>query len=255
MKGSFRKVLLVVFSLLLVGSTAACLPDSQRSQRDGVVDPGAAVPSSGGAFDWEMSKGETIHVMLNQHPYAEAIIERLPEFEKKTGIRVRYSVTPESNYFDKLTVSLNARNGRPDVFMTGSYQLWEFLFSGYVQELDPFIRDKGKTSPDYDPEDFFEGVLNGNRWNMKVGQPVGTGPLWAVPLGFEVNVLMYNRRALDKVGADPPKTFDELIETASKLNGWNGEGSYGIAVRGTRSWATIHPGYMTAYSMAGAKDF
>jgi multiple sugar transport system substrate-binding protein len=254
-KGSFRKILPVVFSLLLVGSTAACLPDVQRSQRDGVADPGAAVPSSGGAFDWEMSKGETIHVMFNQHPYAEAIIERLPEFEKKTGIRVRYSVTPESNYFDKLTVSLNARNGRPDVFMTGSYQLWEFLFSGYVQELDPFIRDKGKTSPDYDPEDFFEGVLNGNRWNMKVGRPVGTGPLWAVPLGFEVNVLMYNRRALDKVGADPPKTFDELIETASKLNGWNGEGSYGIAVRGTRSWATIHPGYMTAYSMAGARDF
>lgn len=255
-KGSLRRVLMGACSVLLLWSTVACISDPQQNSRVEAVDgSGSVQPSSGGPFDWERSKGQTIHVMFNQHPYAEAIIERLPEFEKKTGIRVKYSVTPESNYFDKLTVSLNARNGNPDVFMTGSYQLWEFLFSGHVQELNSFIKDKGRTSPDYHPEDFFEGVLKGNRWNMKVGQPVGTGPLWAVPLGFEVNVLMYNRRALDKVGADPPKTFDELIETASKLNGWNGGGSYGIAVRGTRSWATIHPGYMTAYSMAGAKDF
>src|SRR5690606_24361934 len=53
----------------------------------------------------------------------------------------------------------------------------------------------------------------------------------------------------------PPKTLDELIEVAEKLEGWNGEGSYGVGVRGTRSWATIHPGYMTSFSNHGAKDF
>ena len=30
---------------------------------------------------------------------------------------------------------------------------------------------------------------------------------------------------------------------------------YGIAVRGSKSWATIHPGFMTMYSRFGLKDF
>ena len=30
---------------------------------------------------------------------------------------------------------------------------------------------------------------------------------------------------------------------------------YGIGVRGSRSWATIHPGFLSAYSNFGQQDF
>lgn len=212
-------------------------------------------PSNTQGFDWKMASGAEINVMLNQHPYAEAIIERLPVFQDLTGIKVNYSVTPEESYFDKLTTALNSRNGNPDVFMTGSYQIWEYASAGYMQELDEFIHDPSKTSPDYDIGDFYEGILGGDRWDLKPGHAVGTGTQWGIPLGFESNVLVYNKRAFEQLNLKVPETFDELIETAEKLNGWNGPGSYGIAVRGTRSWATIHPGYMTAFSNHGAKDF
>ncbi len=59
----------------------------------------------------------------------------------------------------------------------------------------------------------------------------------------------------DEKGIKVPTTLDELAELAAKLKGWNGPGSYGVAVRGTRNWATIHPGYMTSFTAAGAKDF
>jgi multiple sugar transport system substrate-binding protein len=258
---AMKSIILLVVTALLV-FLAACSSGGKSSSpspsASGGASPGASSPQAAaddGAFDWKKHSGEQIDVMLNQHPYAEAIVDRLPQFEELTGIKVNYSITPEENYFDKLTTALNARNGNPDVFMTGSYQLWEYAPADYIQELDSFVNDPSKTDSGYDINDIFKGILDGDRWDLVPGHAVGTGNLWALPLGFESNVLIYNKRALESIGAEPPKTFDELIEIGEKLNGWNGEGSYGVAVRGTRSWATIHPGYMTAFSMSGAKDF
>ncbi|MBO1515527.1 ABC transporter substrate-binding protein [Metabacillus bambusae] len=250
-----RKFLIPVISIMLVIMAAACSSNTQSSAGSREKAEKTDLKELDG-FDWKRFNGEEINVMLNQHPYAEAIVERLPEFEELTGIKVNHSVTPEESYFDKLTTALNAENGNPDVFMTGSYQLWEYAPAGYIQELDSFISDENRTNEDYDADDFFEGVLDADRWDLTPGHEVGTGNLWAVPLAFELNLLHYNKRAFEEAGITaPPKTFDELIEVASKLEGWNGEGSYGVGVRGTRSWATIHPGYMTSFANHGAKDF
>ncbi|MBV9673233.1 MAG: sugar ABC transporter substrate-binding protein [Verrucomicrobia bacterium] len=206
-------------------------------------------------FDWKQASGVKLVVMLNKHPYADAIIKKLPEFKELTGIDVEYTETPEENYFDKLTTALASKNGNPDVFMTGTYQLWDYATSGYMEPLDQYLNDPAMTNPGYDIKDFFQGVLNGGKWNLKPGSPVGTGQQWALALGFETNILAYNKKYFDEKGIQVPKTFDELYDLAKKLKGWNGPGSYGVAVRGTRNWATIHPGYMTTFSGAGAKDF
>src|SRR3989337_2016509 len=52
----------------------------------------------------------------------------------------------------------------------------------------------------------------------------------------------------------PPKNLAELLETAAKLTKDLG-GPYGIGVRGSRSWASIHPGFLSGYSNFGEKDF
>lgn len=248
-----KKSWLISLILVTAFTVAACA--SNESASDSGAEPDEAETGSAEAFDWKMADGTTIEVAFNQHPYADAIIEKLDEFKELTGITVDYSVTPEENYFDVVTTALNAKNGKPDVFMTGSYQLWEYAPAGYIQGLDEFLNDPSKTSPDYDASDFLEGVIQSNRWDLTPGNPAGEGELWAIPIGFETNVLAYNKRAFEENDLEVPTTFEELIETAEKLQGWNGPGSYGIATRGTRSWATIHPGYMTAYSMHGAKDF
>jgi multiple sugar transport system substrate-binding protein len=255
-----RKSFIIIIAFMMITVFTAC--SSNNSNNSNSTQPASAAGNESASnvsankeFDWKQFSGQEIEILFNQHPYAEAIIQRLPEFEKLTGIKVKHSTTPEENYFDKLTTALNSRNGNPDVFMTGSYQLWEYAPADYIQELDSFLKDPSKTSPDYDVNDIYEGILNGDRWDLVPGHSVGTGNLWALPLGFEASVLIYNKRAFADKGIAPPKTFDELIKTAELMNGWNGDGSYGVAVRGTRSWATIHPGYMTAFSMNGAKDF
>jgi multiple sugar transport system substrate-binding protein len=49
--------------------------------------------------------------------------------------------------------------------------------------------------------------------------------------------------------------MNELLELCEKLNEFDGKGTYALAIRGSRNWATIHPGYMTTYVNYGAKDF
>lgn len=261
MKKLMPVILVIAISMVVAGCSSGSSSRGNGGDNSSKEDVGEQENQTSGIpemsqddYDWKKFSGETINVMLNQHQYQEAMVKKIEDFENKTGIKVKYSVTSEDNYFDKLTTALNAKNGNPDVFMTGSYQIWEYAPSGYMQNLDKFF-DKA-VAPDYNKEDFFEGVINADKWDLKTGSKVGTGHLWALPIAFEMYTLTYNKRAFEKVGLDsPPKTFDELIDYGEKLNGWNGENSFGIGVRGTRSWATIHPGYMTSYTNAGAKDF
>ncbi len=51
-----------------------------------------------------------------------------------------------------------------------------------------------------------------------------------------------------------PRNLAEMSETAAKLTKDLG-GPYGIGVRGSRSWATIHPGFLSGYANFGEKDF
>ena len=216
---------------------------------------GASARAEGLKFDWKQASGSKIAIAFNRHPYADAIIQRLPKFKELTGIDVSQEVTPEENYFDKVTTSLSARTGTPDVFMTGVYQTWDYASSGRIEPLDKYLDDAALTSPDYNPKDIFESIFNGGKWDLKPGDPTGTGNLYSLPLGFELYCLAYNKGYFDEKGLKPPETLDELIELSAKLKGWNGPGSYGVAVRGTRSWATIYPGYLSTFSSAGAKDF
>ena len=179
----------------------------------------------------------------------------MKDFENLTGIKVEYTTTPEENYFDKLNTALSSRSGTPDVFMTGAYQVWEYAPAGYMQALEDYISDPSKTDPNYNFADFYPAVAGALQWDLKAGDKVGSGSQWALPMGYELNTLCYNQKALKEDQVKEIATTDGLAKVAKSLKGWNGANSYGIAVRGTRNWATIHPGYMSLFGTWGAQDF
>lgn len=241
-------------ALLLYSCDSGNKQSHNRSSGDKSLRQAQEVAGTGG-FRWDMASGSAIKVLLNQHPYSEAIIKKIPDFEKVTGIRVEYAITPEENYFDKVTTSLNSRTGDPDIFMTGAYQIWEYAGADFIQNLDPFIQDSNLLSPDYDIEDIYPGVLGTLRWDLVPGHMTGRGPLWALPLGFELYSLAYNKKVFEKFGLTPPKTMEELITVCEKLREFDGKGTYPIALRGSRNWGTIHPGFMSTFANYGARDF
>lgn len=207
-------------------------------------------------FDWKAHSGKSIKLLLNKHPYADAMIANLEAFKTLTGMNVTYDVFPEDVYFDKVTAALSSGSSEYDAFMTGAYMTWTYGPAGWITDLNDWINDPAKTGPQFAWDDYIEGVKKSCAWNGQPGGALGSDDAkqWCLPWGFEQNNITYNKAMFDKAGVQPPNNLDEMLEVSAKLTKDVGGGVYGIGVRGSRSWATIHPGFLSGYANFGQKD-
>jgi multiple sugar transport system substrate-binding protein len=244
-----KKTLLMAGILLLL---AAGLVFARGQDQGSGFDPKSVT----GAFDWKRASGAEITVYMVEHPTSSAIVAKIAEFQTLTGIRVRTQVTPEANYFDQVSNALSSRSGTPDIFMSGAYQLWDYSVAGNVEPLEGYLSNSSLTNNNYDVGDFVQSAFNALKWDGIAGNPVGRGSQLGIPVQTELYMLAYNQRAFDKVGiTKPPETYEELLAACDKLQGWDGPGTYAVAVRGARDWGTIHPAYMSTFKNFGAKDY
>lgn len=252
--GMSRRNLLKLMGV--AGGSAALAPLLSACGVGGETSPnqsnGAADVS--GAFDWKKAKGEKIKILQTPHPYQQSFQPLLKEFTELTGIEVQADLVPEADYFTKLNTELAGGTGAHDVFMTGAYFIWTYGPPGWMEDLQPWLDNSSATSDEYDFEDIYEGLRTSTRWDFEMGSPLGTGGQWAIPWGFETNVVAYNKRVFDQRGIKPAETFDDFIQLSIDLTD-RSKGQYGVAFRGSRSWATIHPGFMTQFSREGAVDY
>jgi multiple sugar transport system substrate-binding protein len=208
-------------------------------------------------FDWKKHQGTKLNLLMNKHPYMDALVADLDNFKALTGMEVSYDVFPEDVYFDKVTAALSSGSSQYDAFMTGAYQTWQYGPAGWLVDMAEFINDPALTAPNYDWEDILPNLRASTAWSGVPGAELGGegAKQWAIPWGFELNSLSYNQRIFEQAGiAGPPKDLAELLEQAAKIT-TDIEGVYGVGVRGSRSWATIHPGYLSGFSNYGARDF
>ncbi|WP_158816287.1 extracellular solute-binding protein [Methylocapsa sp. S129] len=206
-------------------------------------------------FDWKKFKGAKLHLLLNKHPYADAMIADLDNFKALTGMEATYDIFPEDVYFDKVTAALSSKSSQYDAFMTGAYMTWTYGPAGWVDDLGAYIKDPAKTNPKYAWDDVLPGLRASTAWNGVPGGALGSADAkqWCIPWAYELNSIAYNRKMYDKAGVQPPMNMPDLVEKAAKLTKDLG-GPYGIGVRGSRSWATIHPGFLSGYANYGQKD-
>jgi multiple sugar transport system substrate-binding protein len=218
---------------------------------------GAAMTKAMAAdFDWKSQSGKTVKLLLNKHPYADAMIANIEAFKALTGMNITYDIFPEDVYFDKVTAALSSKSDQYDAFMTGAYMTWTYGPAGWIEDLNKWIKDPAKTSATYDWNDVLPGLRASTAWNGVPGGALGSpdAKQWCVPWGYELNNISYNRKMFDKLGVKPPKNMGEMLEVAAKITKDAG-GPYGVGVRGSRSWATIHPGFLSGYANFGQKDF
>ncbi|HEV8389338.1 MAG TPA: extracellular solute-binding protein [Dongiaceae bacterium] len=207
-------------------------------------------------FDWQKFKGTKLKLLLNKHPYADAMIADLDNFKSLTGMEVTYDIFPEDVYFDKGTAALSSGSSEYDAFMTGAYMTWTYGPAGWIEDLNDYIKDADKTNPNYNWDDVLPGLRASTAWNGVPGGELGSADAkqWCIPWGYELNNISYNQKMFAKAGVKPPKNLPEMVEVSAKLTKDLG-GPYGVGVRGSRSWATIHPGFLSGYSNYGQRDF
>ncbi len=217
---------------------------------------GSTATTSSGPFSWTKYKGTTLSLLLNKHPYADAMIADINSFKQLTGMNIKYDIYPEDVYFEKVTAALSSRSSSYDAFMTGAYQTWVYGPAGWIVDLKDYMNDANKTDPNWNGKDIFSGLMSSDSWNGSPGQALGSNGAhqWALPWGFEQYALSYNKRIFSQYKLNVPKNLPELVDVATYITK-NVPNTYGVAVRGSRSWATIHPGYLSAFTSYGAKDF
>ncbi len=207
-------------------------------------------------FDWKAYSGTKLKLLLNKHPYVDALLANIDNFKTLTGMDIAYDVFPEDVYFDKVTAALSSSSSEYDAFMTGAYMTWTYGPAGWAVDLNEYIQDPAKTNPNYAWDDVLPGLRASTAWNGVPGGELGSADAkqWCIPWGYELNNIAYNRTMFEKVGVEPPKNLEDLVAVSAKLTKDAG-GPYGIGVRGSRSWATIHPGFLSGYSNFGQRDF
>ena len=198
------------------------------------------------AAEGQKFAGQTIRFVASNHTYTDAIKPLIPEFEKKTGIKVKMESYFEDQLTQKLTVELTSGSSTIDVFMTRPLQEGRlFSKNKWYESLNSYVSDSNKTPGDWKWNDFQKTAVDAT--TLK-------GNLYAVPIVTEWQTLFYRKDLFEKAGLQPPKTLEELEAAAKKLNDPD-NGVYGIVSRGQRGAAvTQFSSYLYAYGGDFLKD-
>ncbi|OLS98892.1 hypothetical protein BJF90_40480 [Pseudonocardia sp. CNS-004] len=165
-----------------------------------------ALPACGNPTDAASGGGESITLVMSNHPWQRGIEPLIDRFEQESGITVNVQTFAEQQTRDKIQLNLQSRSAAMDVYMTlPSREGPLFASSGYYEPLD----DRLVHAPaEYRSGDFSRGAIEG----MKVG-----GMTYALPVNVEGPVLYYRTDLFEQWGLTPPTTVDELLATAAAV--------------------------------------
>lgn len=137
------------------------------------------------------------------------------QFEQKNpGVKVQ--VEAYADGFDqKLVAAFGAKNP-PDVMY-----MWDFpTYNASLEPLDEYV----KKDPSVAIDDFYQGLLNYNRFD---------GKLFGLPAGFSTRVVFYNKKLFNEANVPLPTddwTWEDFKSAAKQLT-VRDKKQYGFAVR------------------------
>lgn len=226
----------VVVLTLLVSIVTACGSSAENSagSNTGKANTGESQQASDGATDtleqWAETiksnyDGTEINLAFASHPSTESFQKLTGDFEKLTGIKVKWEVMEETYLKNKQLLDYTGKTGTYDVLMVDGFWMSEYGVKKVIEPLDTYLNDTNLTPGWFDYEDIVPAYRNGiSKYNDKV---------YGVPTAGETRFIAYRKDLFEKYDKTPPATMDEFLELAQFFNGKE-DGLYGVSMRAQR---------------------
>src|SRR5215472_2754234 len=156
------------------------------------------------------AQGKTITLSMLAGYKEDVLRANLPEFEKKTGIKVVVDAAPFGDLYKKQLLSLST-GGRYDVL---------FMDEPWIPPLSEFLQPLNERMKTLDTADFIPTTVASGAFQ---------GTQYAVPVDPNVQLLVYRKDLFEQKGLKPPATWDELLADAKALHD-PAKQQYGIAI-------------------------
>ncbi|MEW9674810.1 extracellular solute-binding protein [Lentibacillus sp. L22] len=179
---------------------------------------GACSGDSNTGGDTSNSDGQVTIVYARGVDTRGATDKLIKAFEKKhPNIHIKYQEMPSESgeQHDQYVTAFSAKSSEIDVFDADNIWPAEFAQANYAMNLDRFIERDGIDMNDYFPGPVKAGYFKGKQW--------------AMPKYTDAGVMFYRKDIVD----DPPETWDEFIEQASKYKGEKGT-KYGYLMQASQ---------------------
>ena len=214
-------------------------PRTVRSLCAAVVAAGVAITgaacggsssSGGGTTSKNAAATGTINVWIRGSGDSPKAYQKIFDaFTAQTGIKVSIGKSTLTDFETALTAAASAHQ-LPDMVLDDASQMGNFASQGILLPVD---------------KSTFTGAdqLTDQAWKSATALD---GKVYAVPFSAQANVLLIRKDWLDKLGLQPPKSWDDLAAVAKDFTTQDPDGdgkndTYGLAVpgstaRGYTSW-------------------
>ncbi len=206
-------------------------------------------------FDWQKYKGTTIVANFPPNLAYDTIGELVPEFTKKTGIKVEIDRINYMKLHDKQILEMSKPIGDYDVISFVCMWKTEYVAGNMLTEIGPMFEEPGAVIPGYDFDDLIPAYVDntGRVGGTKIYMGGPGSKLYGLPFSAETSILAYRKDLFEKYDLKVPETYDEVRELA-KFFHENEDGVYGLTMRGA-SGHQATAGWLTHANPYGAKVF
>ncbi|MEM9676869.1 MAG: extracellular solute-binding protein [Pseudomonadota bacterium] len=159
--------------------------------------------------------GVTVNILTRPgYVIAGRLAERGVEFEKATGAKIVVTEVPFAEIFPKIQNDWSTGTNSIDVGVFAAGWGVELDAAGLLEDLDPYIAKDDKI----DMQDIAP-------YFREFGQKVG-GKTKLLMVDGDFQMVYYRKDVLEKAGLEPPKTWEDYLDVASKIHGqdMNGDG-------------------------------
>ncbi len=196
---------------------------SFRTKLTGLMLSAAAVTGMAMPATAQDFSGVTVDILTRPgYVIAGRLIERGKEFEEMTGAKIVVTEVPFAEIFPKIQNDWATGTNSIDVGVFAAGWGVELDAAGLLEDLDPYVAADDKINMD-DIAPYFRDF----------GQKVG-GKTKLLMVDGDFQMVYYRTDILEEAGLQPPQTWEDYLEVASKIHGMDmngdGEADYGSCI-------------------------